>query len=103
MSIFDKFAIRDDGFRLSLESLLCPSKVPDVIAVQDEIKPMNYDDLAISLIQQLDNIADTIGANVTIVFSAECPGCGKEHDIDYELIKFDPSYHYCGGSPRCCP
>lgn len=36
-------------------------------------------------------------------FEAECRGCECWTPIDYDLSDFDPSYHYCGGSPRCCP
>ena len=34
-----------------------------------------------------------------------CRVCGKLHEAyeDPEGDEFDPSMHYCGGSPSCCP
>lgn len=34
---------------------------------------------------------------------ALCQGCGEWTEIHCEAHEFDPAYHYCGGSPRCCP
>lgn len=32
----------------------------------------------------------------------ECRSCGENTEV-YDPEKFDPSMHYCGRSPRCCP
>lgn len=34
---------------------------------------------------------------------APCVVCGESTEIYCEPHEFDASYHYCGGSPRCCP
>lgn len=31
-----------------------------------------------------------------------CCGCGEETHVE-EPVCFDPSFHYCGKDPRCCP
>lgn len=32
-----------------------------------------------------------------------CNVCGEDTEVYCEPDEFDPDYHYCGGSPRCCP
>lgn len=32
-----------------------------------------------------------------------CRACGENSPIICDPEDFDPSYHYCGDSPRCCP
>lgn len=34
---------------------------------------------------------------------AYCRVCGEDTEVYCEPEHFDPDYHYCGGSPRCCP
>ena len=34
---------------------------------------------------------------------AVCQGCGEWTEVYCEAHQFDPAYHYCNGSPRCCP
>lgn len=34
---------------------------------------------------------------------AECIVCKEITPIWCDPEEFDPDYHYCGGSPRCCP
>lgn len=39
-------------------------------------------------------------------YKATCVVCGNMTEVyldPSEFDKFDPTYHYCGGSPRCCP
>lgn len=36
-------------------------------------------------------------------FEATCVCCGNSTEVYCDLWDFDASYHYCGGSPRCCP
>ena len=31
-----------------------------------------------------------------------CTVCGERTEV-VEVVDFDPDYHYCGGSPSCCP
>lgn len=32
-----------------------------------------------------------------------CTSCGKMIEINCDPIDFDEDFHYCGGSPSCCP
>jgi len=36
-------------------------------------------------------------------YLACCQGCGEWTVVECEAHQFDPAYHYCGASPRCCP
>lgn len=34
---------------------------------------------------------------------ARCQVCCEWTPVYCDPTEFDPTYHYCGGSPRCCP
>lgn len=36
-------------------------------------------------------------------YLARCVSCGEYTPLYCDFKDFDESYHYCGGSPRCCP
>lgn len=36
-------------------------------------------------------------------FLAPCVRCEALTPIECDPLDFDPTFHYCGGSPRCCP
>lgn len=36
-------------------------------------------------------------------YLARCVVCGEYTPLYCDFKEFDAAYHYCGGSPRCCP
>ena len=51
--------------------------------------------------EELDDLG--LMANSDGTYEAKCCVCEKWCDTNCEPHDFDPHYHYCGGSPRCCP
>lgn len=53
--------------------------------------------------QWSEDLADLISDNGDGILSAPCVICEEETIIECDMEDFDPTYHYCGRTLRCCP